>query len=535
MTVTTQFAEQLARSSGRKTEARVSMRQRKAEKGQTQTDIQSNPFFQIVSENADPVAQKEKMTELMVHTDAETTTKNAEALNQYTAWMQQQRQDMATKLIEMTDTETFSNMQAVLQDINDGVLDFEEQIEPFMQIIKAVRQIQEADATTDIIAELREEGVKKAERVAEVDKLKAERAAIRRSIFGWEEDIKILSQDKSWFGFGDIHQSSKDKISHLKDLILKENEKDEQISIKITEIESIKSNETKFKDLVEAKEILASMLDLSSEEHSHKHQQLIETASNFVRTTQDRVKDTLNHSLKMDDQINRLSDLSFNMQNQYTVLVEATRDAEKVNSEKHVSLQKSYEETSPEDYLIRMDNEKQQREISKHIKLLNDAKTDSVEVLNDLTISGKRISNMADANSSQIKKTRAISTTGIAGVADNLSTVLTSINQAALGQAAVAAQQSLRRMNNNTIDLSKEQMLNMVKQRNDDNSALVRSLEELSGFGEIIQLANESTYDALQENRELVDSLKQAADEVQQTVREGAKIQSEIITEDLNQ
>jgi len=534
MTLTTQFAEQLARSS-KKSTSYSTMRQRKTEKDKKQTDIQSNPFYEIVSTTSDPVVQKQKMTELMVHTDAETTTKNAEALNQYTAWMQQQRQDMATKLIEMTDTETFQNMQAVLQDINDGVLDFEEQIEPFMEIIKAVRQIQEADATTDIIAELREEETKKKERTEEINRLHG----VLKALLKDEQDLLIsiqeLSKQKAWFGFGDIKEDAKSKIASIEVSVSDINEQITKCRAKIDELKNIKPNTTKFKELEKAKEILADMLNLSSEEHGTRHQQLIDTASNFVKTTQERVKDTLNHSLKMDDQINRLSDLSFNMQNQYTVLVEATRDAEKINSDKHVTLQKSYEELDEEDYLTRMDNEKHQRDISKHIKLLNDAKTDSVEVLNDLTVSGKRISNMADANSSQIKKTRAISTTGIAGVADNLSTVLTSINQAALGQAAIAAQQSLRRMNNNTVELSKEQMLNMVKERNDDNAALVRSLESLAGFGEVIQLANESTYEALQENRELVDSLKQAADEVQQTVRDGMKIQSEIITEDLSQ
>ena len=527
------FATELARSTEKKTEVRPLMRQRRAKKDQTQSDMKSNPFFQISTQEADPVTQKKKMTELMVHTDAETTAKNAEALNAYTAWMQQQRQDMATKLIEMTDTETFSNMQSVLQDINNGVLDFEEQIKPFMEIIKAVREIQDADATTDIIAELREEGAKKEEREHHIEELKKEILALEQAIRDNNATELVEAENRSFFGLGDVKASSKAKIAECKVDSKEKKEQIESLEVRIKDLQQVTEAETRFSDLADAKKILAGMLDLSATEHEERHEQLISTAKSFVSTTQERVKDTLNHSLKMDGQITGLSDLSFTMLNSYTVLVEATQDAEKINSDKHTTLKKEESELGEGDALKRLDNQRQQRELAKHVKMLNDAKTDSVDVLNDLTVSSQRIENMADANAAQIKKTRAISTTGIAGVADNLSSVLTSINQAALGQASVAAQQSLRRMNENTVDLSKEQMLNMAKRRNDDNADLVRALEGLSGFGEVIQMANESTYDALAENRALVDDLREAADEVQETVREGMNLHSDVITEDV--
>lgn len=528
------FQTQLAKSTEKKTENRPAMRQRRAKKGAEKSDMKSNPFFEAATTISDPVAQKEKMVELMVQSDPETTAKNAEALNAYTAWMQQQRQDMATRLIEMTDTATFSNMQAVLQDINNGVLDFEERIKPFMEIISAVREIQEEDATTDIIAELREEGVRREEREAHIENLSKEITKLNRDIREWDSTIFIESEKRSFFGFGDIKADSKKKIADAKVDIAAAIKKIEEIKVRIKDLENVQEAETRFSNLSKSKEILAGMLNLSAAEHEEKHQQLIDTARNFVCTTQDRVKDTLGHSVKMDDQINNLSDLSFSLLNNYTVLVEATNDAEKINSDKHVALKGAAEDLGEGDALERIDNERQQRELSKHIKTLNDAKTDSVEVLNDLSISNQRINNMADANSAQIKKTQAIATTGIAGISDNLATALTSINQAAIGQASTAAQQSLRRMNENTIEMSKEQMLNMAKQRNDDNAALIRSLEGLAGFGEVIELANSSTYEAIQENRMLVDDLRTAAEGVQESVREGMQVHSDIITEEVS-
>ena len=155
-------------------------------------------------------------------------------------------------------------------------------------------------------------------------------------------------------------------------------------------------------------------------------------------------------------------------------------------------------------------------------------------MISDLTTSSQRIENMEAANIKQIKKTQQIQTSGIAGVADNLSSVLTAINQAAIGQASTAAQQSLRRMNTNTINLTKEQMLNMAKERNDDNSALIKMLEEMAGYGEVIQLANESAQEAIGENREILKDMRRVADEVQGAAKDTLELTSNQITSEIN-
>ena len=188
-----------------------------------------------------------------------------------------------------------------------------------------------------------------------------------------------------------------------------------------------------------------------------------------------------------------------------------------------------------EDPLEKMNKEGVSRDLSKHITMLNDAANETTEVISDLTVSSQRIETMEAANKAQINKTKQIQTTGIAGVADNLSSVLTAINQAAIGQASTAAAQSLRRMNETTIGLTKEQMLNMAKSKNDDNTALVKMLEQLSGFGEVIELANESTRESLSDNRKLVESLHRTADEVQRSAQETLEITSEQITSEIKE
>jgi len=533
------FKAELARATGKteseeKSQTRYTMR--KKDKGTSKNaavSIKDNPFEKIVEAYPNPEDQKAAMVELMTFVDAETTKKNNKYLEEYGAYMQSDRQRLAVELIKMTDTKTFSNMQKVLRDINDGVLDFEEQIQPFMEIINAVRLIQAEDATTDIIAEMREDEKRRAEMDEKLAAISRDLEVLRSSVKGKLVQIEKLKEDRSFFGFGDIKQSAKDSIAELNVEISQLKSDESDLLNKQNELRaSYKETESKFENLKEAKEIMASMLNLSEGDHEERHKKLVDTAAEFVNTTKERVSETLDRSVQMGDQIKSLSDLAFTMRSRYTVLSEAAKDAEKINSEKHEALKAEMENDGGG--LGRIQKEEESRALAKHITILNDAATETTNVISDLTTSSQRIENMEAANIKQIKKTQQIQTSGIAGVADNLSSVLTAINQAAIGQASTAAQQSLRRMNTNTINLTKEQMLNMAKERNDDNSALIKMLEEMSGYGEVIQLANESAQEAIGENREILKDMRRVADEVQDAAKDTLELTSNQITSEIN-
>ena len=495
--------------------------------------MENNPFAKIAAETADPKVQKQRMVELLTYVDAETTEQNKKYLSEYNAYMQSERQRLAVELIKMTDTETFANMQRVLTEINDGVLDFEEKIKPFMEIINAVRLIQEEDATTDILSEMRED--QKARDALEVklrgirEKIQAERNLIKDK----EVEASLKSKERSWFGYGKVKDSAKKRIATLtieidesKAIIQKLEAEFEKAQNQVIESES------KYKHLADAKKVVANMLVLSETEHVERHKDLVDTAASFVQNTKSRVDDTLGHSVKMDAQLKSLSDLAFGMRARYKTLSEATKEAETINSDIHAKVKAEIDSMDIDD-LDRITKEGENRNISKHISSLNDITRETVDVLSDLTISSQRIETMETANTAQIKKTEQIQTSGIAGVADNLSSVLTAINQAAIGQASTAAQQSLRRMNDTTMELTKESMVNSAVARKEDNEALVNALEQFANFGEIITLTNDTALETIKESRKLVSDYKDLADDVNHAAQRSLEVTSDAISEQL--
>jgi hypothetical protein len=545
----TSFKEEMARMQApeKTTYSNARVTARKKPKKKKVVDISGNQYHEIITNEPSQAKQRDKFIDLMTFTDAETAKANERALTEFTSWMQEQRQEMSSELITLNDTGTFSNLQLVLQDINGDLLDFEDRIEPFLAIINSVRTLQEKDLITDTIAEI----AKQKEAVMVLDKKKQSKLELlsrlssdilsTNDIIGYEQrNIERLERNRSWFGFGDITTSSKNAIAAFKASIDKGENSIEKYEVKLANVKNELEEITvklaaaqSFGEMSKEKQILADMLNLNSDEHASKHSELIESATKFVNTTKERVGETLESSLGLSDHIGKLSDLSYNIRGRYSVLASAAEAAERNNSTMHAELKAQSESIDEGDQLGKLENEEKQRDLAKYISSLNDSVADTTMVLTDMTVASQRIETMQHANTAQIKKTRSIATSGIAGVADNLSSVLTSIGQTAIGQAGTAAMQSLRRMNNTTINLTKEQMLNQAKDRQDVNADLVRNLENLAGFGEVIELANQNTYDAVAQARELVGELRTTADSVKDTIAEGVEIASSVVTDNL--
>jgi len=530
------FQAQLAKSTGKTVETKTSafISKRKQKSKETAPSIENNPFAIAAKSSADPQMQKDAMVKLMTFVDSKTTEENSKAYAAYNEFMQSQRQEFAVGLMATTDTKTFSGMQSTLLDINAGVLDFEEQMEPFMKIIQAVRLIQEEDATTDILAEMREDG-KNTETLQEaLNAVNVNISLVREIIKSNRFDIEMCLDDRSFFGYGGVKAEAQTKINKLRAEIKGH---DETILAFNAEKEGLraanKKTTSKFAHLDDAKKTMATMLNLSGGQHEERHEELVQTAIKFVATTKERVTATLGQSAKMGTQIKGLSDLAFTMRGNYSVLAEAAKEAEGINSTAHEVLKDKLEAT--ESSLDKLTLEATSRDMAKHITALNDSASETTAVIADLTVSSQRIENMSAANIAQIKKTEQIQTSGIAGVADNLSSVLTSINQAAIGQASTAAQQSLRRMNNSTLVMTKESMLKAAKDQQNDNNQLMESLTLMVDFGKTVDIANDASRQTLEQSRELVDNYKEIADEVNALAAETLDITSSTISDELTE
>jgi hypothetical protein len=229
----------------------------------------------------------------------------------------------------------------------------------------------------------------------------------------------------------------------------------------------------------------------------------------------------------MDKQIENLLEANYSMREIYAILNDATKNAHNNNEKYREEL--IAKESAEESDIAKMNRERDKRDLENYIGALNASSYDTTTVLAELTNASHRIKSMKDGNQSQIDKTRQIHSSGVAGVADQLSTVLQAVSSAALGESSEMARMSLERMNTKTQDLSQKEVIRLALGTQEQNNELSKALQGLEQYGEVIRTATTITREGLKETKDLLGRLEDAAKNVQEDVKESIAIAADVV------
>jgi hypothetical protein len=490
--------------------------------------IEDSVFYQVLfNPEFSPEEKQKAVAKALVFTDDK--EKSKERLREFTKfkeYLQFERKRMAQQIISLTDTEAFSQLQAVYQDINGALLDFENSISPLTEIVDAVYTLRMNGVTFDIFREIVDDREKEEAREKEREEIKEKLANINREVRELRTNNKLLESDRSFFGYGPIRAEAIEKMSANKIAL-----SDYEAAIHKLELEleqNLASDlEAEASEFADEKAKLRKLLDISSVEHKRKQELLVKSAQDFVSTTESRVGEVLGHFDGMNSQIEKLGDANYSMREIYAILNDATKSALKENDEKRESLSGVPEGVSD---IKKMEMERSKRDLENYISSLSQSSVDTTGVLADLTSSGHRIKSMKDGNEQQVSKTRALHTSGVAGVADQLSTVLQAVSAAALGESSEMARMSLARMNKTTRELSQKEVIRVALGSEEVNSDLSKALEDLEQYGDVIRTATNITRDGLAETQRLLGDLEDTANSVQHDVRESIGIAADVVS-----
>lgn len=490
-------------------------------------NIEQNPFYKVIlNETMSPEDKKSEVAKILAFRgDKELSKTRLEEFNQFKGFLQFERKRMAQEIIALTDTEAFSELKQVFEDINTSLLNFEKSISPLTDIVDAVYTLRMNGVTFDVFREILEE--KEEQKRKEEEKLEKE-----KQLKEYEQQIKdILEQNqklkkKKILFLGPLTQSAKDEIAQNNSLL---QEKKGELNTLVKDIEALsKQNEaaTEFADFSEEKEKLRELLDISSEEHKARQEMLVKSAQDFITTTEQRVSSVLNHFDGMNDQIGNLDDANYSMRSIYAILNDATKDANQENEDYRQRLISQSESLDSE--LSRISSERERRDLEGHISSLGRSTVDTTSVLAELTASGHRILSMKEANEQQVAKTRQLHTSGVAGVADQLSTVLQAVSAAALGESSETARTSLERMNKTTQELTQKEVIRVALGTQEVNETLAKAFDDLTQYGEVIKAATNITREGLSETKDLLSKIERQAEETQQAVKDSLSVAADV-------
>jgi len=523
----------VALSRGRRTRRSEEARETTEQRAESKkfANIESNPFYKIVFAEGDPEAKKSEIARELAYDIADEKSDNKErlaAFELFKEWLMDQRKDMAQEIINLTDTDAFSELKDVFDEMNQGLLDFEQRMAPLTDILDAVYRLRMASdgAMFDVFREIKEDQAEEARIAALREEQDRQLGTYNSEVDNLQQQIRVLEGQKSWFGLGGTKKSALQEIARKETEMRRVRDSIDTLSDEISKTKF--SRDTEYAEFADEKAKLRALLDISSDEHKQRQQALVDAANGFVTTADTRTANVLEHLEGINQQVDRLADSNGGMRNVYAVISEAVEEAEEANTTLRDGLMA---EPSDESNIAKMKRENQKMAVEEHVTALTAAKVDTLGTFSDLTAESYRIKSMKDSNNSQVSKTRSLNSKGVSGVASRLSTVLQGVSMAALSESSEVAQMTLERMNSQTNRISQKEALKNAMGINMENDALVKAIEELESYGKIARAATDISREGYQDMKENLAELEKTAHDVGDAVREAVAVGADVMSE----
>lgn len=500
------------------------------------SDIEGNTFYKILFSDAAPEEKKKAVASALTFNVEDGKEKNAERLkefNTFKEYLQEERKMLAQEIIKMTDTGAFSELKAVIDELNSGLLDFDNKMQPLTQIIDAVYKLRMAggDTVLGVFQEIKEDAAAEEQRKKDIAETEAQLNALKGNINQQSVDIQVMSTQKSgeyrkWFGFGGLKEETVRAIAEKQIALQEAQGSVDATAGKLADLtDPNKARETKYAEFVQEKAKLRELLDITSEEHKERQKGLVNAAQSFVGSTDERVGTVLNHLDGMTGQIENLFDANNGMRAIYTIVTDASKDAAIGNQ----GVREVLDVGTPEESEIeKMARESKKMYVEDHISQLSSSTVETVKTLGDLANQGVRIKSMKDANREQVSKTRELHSSGVAGVADRLSMVLQAVNAAALNESSEAAKMAVNTMNDKTNAITAQEAIRTAVGLKDVADGLSRAIDEMVQYKDLTESTSKITRENLKAISELSDKAKEVTKDVEASLKDAIAAQADV-------
>ncbi len=493
--------------------------------------IKSNPYHAVFfNENLTPEEKKAQIVALQ--TFSGTKAENAErvaAFVEFKEYLQFKRQEMAKAFMKLASTSDFAELQAIQDQMNSDILDFEKKMEPLTSMLEALYSLRTGgdnliyEAFKEIEAE--KEAAKEREQQLKEEEQKI--AEIESKMKANKRSIIELGQQKKFVFFGGPPASAVADIAEMEVENDDLTRKLERIQTNIQEIRSgVGKGSSLPPELLASKEKLKELLDLTSKEHIDRQKALQDAAIKFVETSQKRSAPVLGALEGLDKRVGQIYEANGTLRGIYAIMDDASKEVTDINQSKRSEIQGQLGEQDLSS-MRRLELEDSAANIDEHIGSLEMTYQNTTKDLVKLSEQRGRIQTARSNNQQQITKTRDLMSSGIGGVADQLVTVLNGISQAALAESSETLGDSIGLMDKKTRAVSEKGALSRVYEQAQENTRLTQALEQFRSYGETMRVSSDMFREQMGETMALRDDLKVLAEDIQDAVRDSASAVAE--------
>ncbi len=499
-------------------------------------EIATNAFYMIMFDpNTTPEQKRDLAAQAMFAEGAKeerkTRIKEKELFEEY---LQYVRKEMADEITRLADVTAMSEMQSVMKELDGALNSFDESMTPLIEGVDAINRLNASGETFNALNEIRDSRKREEETSQRRQDQERKLSALRDKFNELSGQNAVLAEDKGLFGFGGIRKSAREQIALNDQEIARTRQELDALTAEISTVASdpVQSASDNF---AADKAKLREILDISSEEHIKRQKALVQSALNFSATSSQKAGSVRDHLGKMENQIESSVQANRNMVTVYAILNDAIKIAEGKNEEIRASYAPPVDAEGKEvaePMIAKMTREQNKLDVEDHISSLASSTEGTVSSIADLTSEGIRVNNMKTSNREAIKTIQNFQTRGVASVSSSLSTIITSLSQAALNESSNMVGMTLNRMRENTNRIAQTGAISAALGIDKQNEELQKQLDELAAFGVVVQKTSEISRKGVREMREKLDELNKLSAEVQSDVKESLAIPADIVSGD---
>lgn len=465
-----------------------------------------NPLYKILfSESLNIEEKRAAIAKHLAATLAKADNKaEVEEFYKLQAWLEEEFQRMQKEILHLTDTEAFSVLQSVYNDMNGALVEFDETMRPLTDVLDALYALNTADKTFDAYVEIKGDERAEAERATKRTAAEARLNAVRDRVNAAGERIAVLGEDKSWFGYGNVKKRSREEIALKERELIGARADLDAIAAEITALSNAPERESALGDLAVHKGELAKLLNITGDHWKEQQTKLVNAALGFITKSKNRITDVEKHLGMMTEQVDALYDTNSRMGQVYALVGDGVSDAVKATADTRSSV---VAPTDGESMTVQIERNQRLVTLDEHAKALDDASRSCATGFAETTSEEVRLRTMRESNRDKMSRARVMATQGTSGMAGRLAVVVNAVSDAALGQSEDGLRDTLIKMGDRTNVVAQKQVIAQSLGAQQTAAELERTIKGLGEMREVVQASRQLMEEGVAAVREHVDTL----------------------------
>lgn len=485
--------------------------------------IESNQFFKLLREKGRSKGEViADMSAMLICTESRPDCSGRVVeLRECLAYVHWTKRQSSKALIERVHPDAFSCLRNVYEKIAQAFLEFQNHIEPFIELLDVLYSVRASRVLFDLFREIALDKDLEDRR----EKRRTELVALSDSLKSDMKELKAqnlaLSTQRGLFGFGSIKQEARAEIERNDIAWSEYNEALQKHSLSLDSLAGEFSRVTPFDVFSKEKGVLRKFLEVSTVEQTERYHNIVSSAQEFLRVVERELGRAAQLGRDLESDLKGLQNSNAATAEQYGLLISAI-EASLLGNRKRRDLLQGMRDQEPKGVQTQLGM------LAALMRALAEVKADSALAQAGSSVARQTIELMEADAVSQLSRVEGLCDWGLAILTEQCAVVLQALGATAFIEACKLAEFSLDRVGRSVAETTGRDAVAEALAAEELNQDARRILTSLELDATSFRVAGQSLRSGLNDLQATLFSLESRSGSVHQEVREMVRATAEV-------